>query len=75
MQSELLARITSNPAIFGGKPIVRGKRLAVEHVLSMLAAGDTFETLLQAYPWLQKEDLLACQCYEQEFLNDQYAHV
>jgi hypothetical protein len=37
----LLSRITVNPEIFGGKPIVRGRRLAVEHVLGMLAAGDT----------------------------------
>ena len=38
-QDELLQRITVDPAIFGGKPIVRGRRLAVEHVLGMLAAG------------------------------------
>lgn len=56
----LIQRITSNPAIFGGKPIIRGKRLAVEHVLGMLAAGDSFETLLEGYPWLEQEDLYAC---------------
>jgi uncharacterized protein (DUF433 family) len=39
----LLARITTNPEIFGGKPIIRGKRLAVEHVLADLAAGQTPE--------------------------------
>jgi len=44
---KLLYRITYNPDIFGGKPIIRGRRLAVEHVLGMLAAGDTIETLLQ----------------------------
>jgi len=47
----LLKRITVNPKIFAGKPIIRGRRLAVEHVLSMLAVGDTLETLLKAYPW------------------------
>ncbi len=36
-ESELLARITFNPQIFGGKPIIRGRRLAVEHVLGMMA--------------------------------------
>jgi uncharacterized protein (DUF433 family) len=40
-ETELLKRITVNPAIFGGEPIIRGRRLAVEHVLGMLAAGDT----------------------------------
>lgn len=57
---ELLTRITVNPAIFGGKPIIRGRRLAVEHVLGMLAAGDDIDTLLEGYPWLEREDVLAC---------------
>ncbi len=45
-EKALLERITVNPAIFAGKPIIRGRRLAVEHVLGMLAAGDTPETVL-----------------------------
>ena len=57
---DLLSRISVDPEIFGGKPIVRGRRLAVEHVLAMLAAGDGTETLLEGYPWLEKEDVLAC---------------
>ncbi len=59
-ESELLQRITVDPAIFGGKPIVRGRRIAVEHVIGMLAAGDTMESLLSAYPWLEREDVQAC---------------
>ena len=62
-EHQLLARITTDPAIFGGKPIIRGRRLAVEHVLGMLAAGDSVETLLAAYPFLQREDVLACMAY------------
>jgi uncharacterized protein (DUF433 family) len=62
-QDELLERITVNPAIFGGKPILRGRRLAVEHVLGMLAAGDSFETVLAGYPWLEHEDIQACLVY------------
>lgn len=58
--SELLDRIQVNPAIFGGKPIVRGRRLAVEHILGMLARGDTPETILEGYPWLEREDIQAC---------------
>lgn len=56
----LLRRITVDPEIFGGKPIIRGRRLAVEHVLSMLAAGDDVETLLEGYSWLEREDVQAC---------------
>ena len=42
-EDKLLERITVNPKIFGGKPIIRGRRLAVEHIIGMLAAGDTPE--------------------------------
>lgn len=59
----LLKRITVNPKVFGGKPIIRGRRLAVEHILGMLAAGDTAETILQGYPWLEREDVQACLVY------------
>jgi uncharacterized protein (DUF433 family) len=62
-ESDLLARITFHPQIFGGKPIIRGRRLAVEHVLGMLAAGDTVDTLLAAYPWLEPDDVRACFLY------------
>jgi uncharacterized protein (DUF433 family) len=62
-QDDLLKRITINPRIFGGKPIVRGRRLAVEHVLGMLAAGDSIETVLEGYPWLEREDVQACLVY------------
>jgi uncharacterized protein (DUF433 family) len=62
-EDELLRRITSNPKIFAGKPIIRNRRLAVEHVLGMLASGDSVETLLEGYPWLEREDILACLAY------------
>ena len=63
-----LDRITVNPNIFGGKPIVRGRRLAVEHVLGLLAAGDSIDDLLAAYPWLEREDVLACLTYAQRIV-------
>ncbi len=62
-EQQLLERITVNSKIFGGKPIIRGRRLAVEHILGMLAAGDTTETLLEAYPWLEREDVQASLVY------------
>ena len=62
-EKTVLERITINPKIFGGKPVIRGRRLAVEHVLGMLAAGDTSETLLAAYPWLETDDIRACLVY------------
>ena len=68
-EQKLLERITVNPSIFGGKPIIRGRRLAVEHVLGMLAAGDTPELLLQGYPWLEKEDIQACLVYARRMVG------
>ena len=62
-EADLLKRITVNPKIFGGKPIIRGRRPALEHVLGMLAAGDTPETILEGYPWLEAEDVRACLVY------------
>ena len=62
-QQKLLERITVDPRIFGGKPIIRGRRLAVEHVLGMLAAGDSQESIVEAYSWLEPQDIQACLVY------------
>ena len=67
-ENKLLERITVNPKIFDGKPIIRGRRLAVEHALGMLAAGDTPETILKGYPWLEIEDIKACLVYAQKLV-------
>jgi uncharacterized protein (DUF433 family) len=67
----LLVRITVNPAIFGGKPIIRGRRLAVEHVLGMLAAGDSPDTILAGYPWLEKDDITACLVYARRLVANE----
>jgi uncharacterized protein (DUF433 family) len=67
----LLDRITVNPKIFGGKPIIRGRRLAVEHVLGMLAAGDSPETILESYPWLERADIQACLVYARRLVGQE----
>ena len=58
--AELLKRITVRADVLGSKPIIRGMRIAVEHVLAMLRAGDTVETILREYPVLEPEDIHAC---------------
>lgn len=68
-ERQLLDRITFNPKIFGGKPIIRGLRIAVEHILGMLAAGDTPETILEGYPWLEPEDIQACLVYARRLVS------
>ena len=67
--NQLLSRISVNPQIFGGKPIIRGHRLAVEHVLDMLAAGDSPETILAGYDWLEIEDIRACLVYARRLVG------
>lgn len=59
----LLNRISANPNIFGGKPIIRGMRISVEHVLSLLAHGETQSAILADYPDLESEDIRACIAY------------
>ena len=71
----LLKRITVNPKIFGGKPIIRGHRLAVEHILGMLAAGDTINNILEGYPWLENEDIQACLIYAHRLVGHERIEV
>ena len=70
--TELLRRITYDPTIFGGKPLVRGRRLAVEHVLSMLAAGDEEKTLLAEFDWLEPDDIRACLLYAARIVGNEH---
>jgi len=53
-------RIIVDPEILGGKPVVRGKRLAVEFILELLSAGQTHSEIIENYPGLSREDILAC---------------
>ena len=68
---QLLDRITFNPKIYGGKAIIRGRRLAVDHVLGMLGAGDTPEDLLEAYPWLEADNIRACLIYASRVIGNE----
>ena len=72
--SELLDRITVRADIFGGKPIIRDMRIAVEHVLGMLASGDTGETILREYPVLKAEDLQACLLFAHRSMAGEQVH-
>lgn len=63
-----------NPEIFGGKPIIRGLRIAVEHILGMLAAGNQPETILREYPFLEREDIQACLLFAHRSLSGEHVH-
>ena len=57
--TDLASRITSNPEIFGGRPIIRGMRVRVIDVLQLLAAGLTHAQILEELPYLEEEDIRA----------------
>ncbi len=58
--SSLLSRITIDPEVCHGKPVIRGLRYPVESVLEYLSGGDSFEDVLAEFPDLEREDLQAC---------------
>ena len=57
---ELLNRITINPKVMVGKPVIRGTRLTVEFILNLLAHGAPIEEIMQEYQGIQTEDIRAC---------------
>ncbi len=63
MEKYLLNRITINPNICHGKPTIRDKRYTVDLILDLLSAGTTHEEILDDYPNLQEDDILACLAY------------
>ena len=64
-------RITSNSAILGGKPTVRGTRVSVEVVLDLLSQGASHQDLIADYPVLEVADILACLAYAKCVLADE----
>ncbi len=56
-------RIVCDPDVLGGKPTVRGTRVAVEHVLGMIAEGIGEDAICKSYPRLSREDVRACVSY------------
>jgi uncharacterized protein (DUF433 family) len=67
---ELLKRISVNPKVMVGKPVIHGTRLTVEFILGLLAQGDTIEDILAEYPALVKEDIQACLLFASRSLQD-----
>jgi uncharacterized protein (DUF433 family) len=66
MEQSWRTRITSNPGIFGGKPIIRGMRIRAADVLDMLSAGETRETILDQFPYLEDEYITAVLAFAAE---------
>ena len=61
-------RITRNPAILAGKPAIRGTRMAVEFILELMAGGWSEADILENYPHITREDILACINYARQLV-------
>jgi uncharacterized protein (DUF433 family) len=67
----LLKRIHLNPKVMVGKPVIRGTRITVEHIMNELAAGMSTADILREYPHLQEEDIRAACAYAAASLADE----
>ena len=65
-----MARIVANPGILGGKPIVEGTRLSVEHILGLLASGMSNQEIIADYPELSEESIRAVLAYAAQALQN-----
>lgn len=69
MENHHINRITVNPEICHGKPTIRNKRYTVDLILDLLSAGSTHAEILEDYPSLEEEDILACLTYARKISN------
>ncbi len=67
---QLLERITLNPKVMVGKPVIKGTRLTVEYILNLLAHGATVTEIIQEYKGLTQEDIQACFLFATKSLED-----
>lgn len=71
MPEEWKERITVDPKVLAGKPIIKGTRIAVEFILDLLANDWTIEKILKNYPQLKREDITAALKYATEILTEE----
>ena len=74
-RDELLSRLSIDPKVCFGKPCIRGHRLWVSLILDLLASGWSTEQILDEYPGLTKEDVLACIAYGAEMSRERYVDL
>jgi uncharacterized protein (DUF433 family) len=68
-------RITIDPGILVGKPIIKGTRLAVEFIIDLLANGWTTDEILRNYPGLTQEDIQSCLAYASQLLHEEKVYT
>jgi len=73
--ADLLSRISIDPNICFGKPCIRGHRIWVSMILDLLVAGETIETILEEYPGIERDDVLACIAYGAEMSREAWVEI
>lgn len=66
-------RIAITPDVCNGKPVVKGTRITVQSILEFLSAGDSIEDVLEEFPSLTREDVLACIRFSSELMGHQFS--
>ena len=74
-RSTLLSRISINPTICFGKPCIKGHRIWVSLILDFLATGMTIAEILEDYPQLEAQDILACIAYGAEMSRERFVDI
>ncbi|BAZ20073.1 hypothetical protein NIES4073_09470 [Kalymmatonema gypsitolerans NIES-4073] len=74
-EDNLLSRISIDPNICSGKPCIRGHRIWVSLILGLLASGETIEKILEEYPSIERQDVLACLAYGAEMSRDVFVEI
>jgi len=69
-EKEFLGRIVIDPKVMVGKPIIKGTRLTVQHILGLLAQGMTTQEIMQEYAGIAQEDIFACLAFAQNALEN-----
>ncbi|MFM5897947.1 MAG: DUF433 domain-containing protein [Dolichospermum sp.] len=73
--NNLLSRISIDPNICFGKPCIKGHRIWISLILDLLAGGETIEEILEEYPSIERDDILACIAYGAEMSRNNYVEI
>lgn len=69
--NDWISHIESDPQKLYGKPVIKNTRISVDLILEKLASGDTYEELMQAYPSINKEDIIACLLFAADTIKNE----
>ena len=74
-RDQILERISVNPRVCFGKPVIRGTRIWVSLILDFLASGDSIDEIIAEYPQIERDDVLACIAYGAEAASDRFIKI